>query len=208
MQQLEVGQYAIFAVNPGGLEANLGTFRIAFRKAVDVNLSAGYAPLIPIYGRINELLEAKAFPMGAYAKLNVMPFKRNWGYLGVELEPYWNYMMVKQDYFGDYFEVSAQIMGAQVYGIYQHWFPNRIMSINVRAGAGLYSVMDYHFKFSNGKSEPMQVLIPTLAAGASFQWLVWRRLFVEAGVEYSHFLTVDNPQPGYIKPFLGAGWQF
>jgi hypothetical protein len=31
---------------------------------------------------------------------------------------------------------------------------------------------------------------------------------MEAGLDFTHFFTVDNPPPGYLRPFLGAGWQF
>jgi hypothetical protein len=54
----------------------------------------------------------------------------------------------------------------------------------------------------------MTILIPAIAAGASFKWLVKKPFFAEAGFDFVHFFTVDNPQPGYLRPFAGAGWQF
>jgi hypothetical protein len=203
-RQLDVGNYTIHAVNPGGLETELGTFRIAFRKPVDINISAGYRPLIPLYGRINTLLKAGAFPLGAYARLSVIPLKRRWGYIGIELEPSWTYLQAK----GDDYKIQAQMTGGAVYGMYQWWFPNRVMTLSFRLGGALYSVLDYHFVYDRGETEPMTILIPAIAAGASFQWFVRKPFFLETGLDFTHFFAVDNPSPAYLRPFAGAGWQF
>jgi hypothetical protein len=203
-EHLEVGEYTVHAVNPGGLTADLGIFKIAFKKPVDINISAGYRPMVSLYGRINELLETNFFPIGAYSRLSLMFLKRRWGYMGVEIEPSWTYLMVTQD---DY-KVLAQMPGGTFYGVYQKWFSNRVMALNFRIGGGVYSVLDYHFVFSTGETEPLTVLIPVVAAGASFQWFVRKPFFVEAGLDFTHLITVDNPSPGYFRPFAGAGWQF
>ncbi|MDR1286391.1 MAG: hypothetical protein LBK08_02170 [Treponema sp.] len=203
-EHLEAGEYTVHAVNPGGLTADLGTFRIAYKKPVDINVSAGYKPMISLYGRINELLETKFFPAGAYARLSLVFFKRRWGYMGLEIEPSWTHLAVRRN---DY-EVLAQMPGGVFYGVYQKWFSNRVMVFNFRAGGGMYSVLDYRFIFSTGETEPMAVLIPVVAAGASFQWFVKKPFFVEAGLDFTHLITIDNPSPGYLRPFAGAGWQF
>jgi hypothetical protein len=203
-EDLEVGEYTVHAVNPGGLMTDLGGFRIAFRKPVDISISAGYRPMISLYGLINELLETDFFPIGAYGRLSVIPFKRRWGYMGLEFEPSWSYLMVTRNEY----KVLAQMPGALFYGVYQKWLPNRIMALNVRIGGGLYTVLNYRFVFNSGETEPITVLMPVAAAGASFQWLVRKPFFVEIGLDYTHLFTVDDPSPGYLRPFLGAGWQF
>jgi hypothetical protein len=202
--QLEVGEYTIRAVNPGGLEASLGTFRIAFRKPVDINVSAGYRPLVPLYGKTNELFGTDFYSLGAYGRLNLVPFKRRWGYMGLELEPAWNYLSAT----GDSYKVQAQMTGAAAYGLYQYWFENRIMAWSVRMGGGLYSVLDYHFTYGKGKSESMNVLLPAIAGGVSFQWFIAKPFFMEAGADFTHMFAVESPEPGYLRPFVGGGWQF
>jgi hypothetical protein len=202
--QLDNGDYAIHATNPGGLTAELQTFRIAFRKPVDVNVAAGYRPLIPLYGQIHDLLETAFFPLGAYSRLSLIPFKRRWGYMGFELEPSWSFFeATREDY-----TVQAHVPGAALYGAYQRWLPNRVMAFDFRVGGGIYSVLVYHLTFNRGETEPMTILIPVITGGISFQWLVRKPFFVEAGLDYIHFFTVDDPSPGYLRPFLGAGWQF
>jgi hypothetical protein len=202
--QLEVGEYEINVINPGGLKTSLGPFRIAFRKPVDTNISAGYRPLIALYGRVHELFETRFFPFGAYARLSLVPIKRRWGQIGFELEPSWNYLHVKKEEY----EIQAQMTGGSIYGMYQWWFPNRLMTLNFRIGGGINAVVDYHFIYSQGNTEPVTVLIPAINAGASFQWFIKKPFFVETGVDFTHFFSIDNPSPGYIRPFLGAGWQF
>jgi hypothetical protein len=202
--QLEPGNYTIHVLNPGGLRAELQPFRIAFSKPVDINISAGYRPLVPLYGYINELFETTFLPFGAYGRLSVIPFKWHGGAIGFEVEPAWNYFIIEQE---DY-TVLAQMPSAAFYGIYQYWFPNRIMTLNFRIGGGIYSVLDYHLTFDRGETEPMTILIPAAALGVSFQWFVKKNFFVEAGLDFTHLFTVDNPSPGYLRPFAGVGWRF
>ena len=201
---LDLGNYTIYAVNPGGLATSTGTFRIAFRKPMDINVSAGYRPLVSLYGEINELFETTVFPIGAYGRVSVIPFKRRWGYIGFELEPAWQYLRSK----GDGCEAQAQLAGGTISGLYQWWLPNRVMALNFRLGGGMYAALDYHFTFDRGSSEPLTVLIPVVTAGASFQWFIKKPFFVEAGVDFTRFFSADKNPPGYLRPFVGAGWGF
>ncbi|MDR1219197.1 MAG: hypothetical protein LBK73_06250 [Treponema sp.] len=202
--QLDVGVYTIHVTNPGGLTAELGPFRIAFKKLLDINVSAGYKPTFPLYGRINELFDTAFFPIGAYIRLSVIPFKRSWGYIGFELEPSWSYFLIAREGY----KIQLQMPGGTLYGVYQKWFSNRIMALNFRIGAGIHSIVGYRFIFNAGETEPMASLMPAIAAGLSFQWFVRKPFFVEAGMDFTHLFTADNPPPGYLRLFAGAGWQF
>ncbi|MDR2143882.1 MAG: hypothetical protein LBP29_05890 [Treponema sp.] len=203
-EQLDTGDYILHATNPGGLTAEIQTFRIAFRKPLDINLSAGYRPLFSFYGHITELFETNFFPLGVYSRLSIIPFKRRWGYMGFELEPSWNHFLAAQEDFN----VQAHLPGAAIYGTYQRWLSNRVMAFDFRIGGGIYSVLDYHFTFDRGETEPITILVPAVSAGVSFKWFIRKPFFIEVGLDFTHFLTVDNPSPGYLRPFTGAGWQF
>jgi hypothetical protein len=202
--QLDMGSYSIHVINPGGLAAGIQTFRIAFRKPVDITVSAGYRPLFSLYGYINELFETFFFPTGAYSRLSIIPVKQPWGYVGVEIEPSWNYILATEARY----EVRAQMPGAAIYGMYRRWFSGRTMALGFRIGGGIYSVLDYRLIFDRGSSDSITVLVPVIAAGVSFQWLVKKPFFMEAGLDFSHFFTVDDPSPAYLRPFAGIGWQF
>jgi hypothetical protein len=202
--QLDRGTYTIHVANPGGLQTELQNFRIVFKKPVNINVSVGYRPLVALYGYINELFETVLFPLGAYSRLGIIPFKQQWGYMGFEIEPSWNYFLVEQENYN----VETHMPGAAIYGVYQHWFSNRVMTLDVRLGGGIYAALDYHLSFERGETEPVTILIPAVAAGVSFRWFVLKPFFVEAGLDVTHFFTVDDPSPGYLRPFAGAGWQF
>jgi hypothetical protein len=176
----------------------------AERRPMDISISVGYRPMVSLYGRINELFETDFFPIGAYARFGIIPFKKTWGNVGFELEPSWNYFLITRENS----KIQFHMPGVMFNGIYQRWFSNRIMSLNFRIGGGIYSVLDYRFVFANKETEPLTVLIPAVAAGASFQWFIRKPFFVETGVDFTHFFTVDDPPPGYLRPFAGAGWQF
>jgi hypothetical protein len=204
MRNLTPGLYDVYIENPGGLESALGTFRIAYRKPFDINFSLGCAPLIPLYGDLNAFFDQQIFPLAAAARISFVPFKRVWGYLGVELAPFWAYLSMS----GQGYELAAQYMGAHLNALFQKWFANRIMAFNFRLGAGMVLLDDLHFEFSAGKSVSLQTLMPSLGAGLSFMWFIQKPFFVELGAEYMHFFSADPVSPGYLRPILGGGWQY
>lgn len=207
MSGLVTGNFTIFIKNPGGLETESGAFRVVFRKPVDFNVSAGYAAVIPLYGSFFSFFDQGAFPLGAHTKLSLVPFKRVWGYLGVELDPFWNYMDTKNPSEG--YDVVSHLTGLNVNLLYQKWLSNRTMAFNLRLGAGIVSILDFHFNYSSGSSQSFMGLYFSAGAGASFQWLIRKPFFVEAGVSFNHvFAANDKIQPGFIRPLIGAGWQF
>jgi hypothetical protein len=203
-EQLAPGNYTIHVTNPGGLTAEIQTFQIAFGKPVDINVSAGYRPMVSLYGYINELLGVFFSPAGAYSRLSIIPLKQRRNAIGFELEPSWNYTLVA----GNNYEAQTQTPGVAIYGLCQRRFANRIITLNLRIGGGIYSVLNYHFAFDSGSRDAIIVLIPAVVAGVSVQWFVKNPFFMEAGVDFSHFFTISDPSPGYLRPFAGLGWRF
>jgi hypothetical protein len=205
-RQLAMGNYIIRAGNPGGLTAEAQTFSIAFKKLMDINVSAGYKPMVSLYGYINELSEAPFFPFGAYSRLSIIPFKRHWGYMGFELESSWNYFPVEQENY----KLQVHMPGVMIHGVYQYWLTNRVMAFDFRMGGGIYSVIDYHLIPKRRKINLVKIFIPAFAitAGVSFRWFIKKPFFVETGLDFTRFFTIENPAAGYLRPFAGAGWQF
>jgi hypothetical protein len=198
------GLYDVCMKNPGGLEAGMGTFRIAFRRIVDIILSLGYGPLVPLYGDVNRFFDKSIFPQGVTARMGILPIKQVWGSLGLELVPFLTLLSRS----GTGYEAAARYAGAHANALFQKWFPNRVMALNFRLGAGLVLLDDLHFEFSTERTEPLRTLMTSLGAGISFMWFAGDSFFLEAGGEYLHFFSVDPVSPGYFRPILGAGDRF
>jgi hypothetical protein len=172
----------------------------------DIGVSADYAPLIYLYGSLfaPDVFEDAVFPLGAAGRIYVLPIKRSWGCLGVELSASWHRLEDEKDAY----TVSAQLMGARLSLLYQYRLPNRIMALNFRLGTGALLLRDFQFDYGNG-GDTLDSSYLTPAAGLSFQWFVAEPFFVEAGAVFTHILSLnDASQPGYLQPMLGAGWKW
>jgi hypothetical protein len=201
---LAPGLYRVYVQNPGGLESELGTFSIRYRKAFDLNLSAGLAPLVPAAGFFFDLFGDPFYPLGAYGKANLMFLKRPWGFVGIEAVFSWTALTKTRD---DY-TAKAQFLNEGFNLVYQKYLLNRIAAFSFRIGGGFTSVVDLHFTYGKGSSASRNSLIPMVNGGLSFMWFIRKPFFVELGVDYVQALSADNPQPGFIRPFAGAGRQF
>jgi hypothetical protein len=203
--ELVQGLFTAHVINPGGIETSLGTFRIAFRKPFDVNVSIGYAPLVPLYGYLFDTFDDAVFPVSAYARLGFIPFKRAWGYLGLELEPSWTSISKS----ASSYETFARIGGLHLNFLFQKWLAGRRAVFNIRAGAGVSAVYDFYFEHKTGlTSETRNSWFTSVSVGFSFQWFVAASLYVEAGAQFTQFITRVSPPPGFLRPEAGLGWRF
>ncbi|MDR1307089.1 MAG: hypothetical protein LBK74_05915 [Treponema sp.] len=189
--------FTIIAVQPG--------FSPGEPKVPGVNFfaSAGYAPLVPLYGNLFDLFDTVHFP-GAYARVGFVPFKTDFGSFGFELNPFWDYLTIsRNDYRG-----TSHLAGIHVNALYQKSLPPETMFINVRLGGGVTSLLDFHFTYANGTSQSMNGFYISAGADISFQWFFFRFFYLEAGLAYRHIITPGEPfQQGYISPFAGMGIQ-
>ncbi|MDR2516382.1 MAG: hypothetical protein LBC88_03255 [Spirochaetaceae bacterium] len=207
LRSLAPGDYEVYVKNPGGLDTSLGVFAIAFRKPVDFYAALGYAPLFPVYGALTNYMGG-FLPLGAAVRAGIIPLKRVTGFLGVELAAYWHYVDVSlTDTYGTPINVNGHIANGQLNMVFQKWLPNRVMSFSVRVGGGAAMFISSVSAYS-GIPATAAILAPLVGGGVSFSWLVRRPLFIEAGVDFSHWLTEDGLPPGYIRPWLGAGLLF
>jgi hypothetical protein len=204
-QDLLLGRYAVYIQNPGGLEASLGTLEIAFAKPFDLNLQGGYGFSLPVYGYLfGEFFDDPIYPLGARLRISYVPFKWTWGYLGFELNPWWTYLSTGEDSI----KANAHLWGIQVNGLYKKLLPNRIMSVNFRAGVGTAFLSGLRFDYGGIQSDPLSSWSLSLDAGASFQWYVRKPLYLELGTDYVHIFSRDSPPPGFLSTFLEVGWRF
>jgi hypothetical protein len=200
-KQLVSGSYDICIINPGEFETSAGTLAIK-TQAADFSVSAGYAPLVPLYGNLFDLFDAFDF-LGAYARVGFVPFETDFGSFGFELNPFWDYLTISQNDYGG----TSHLAGVHINALYQKSLPIKNMFINARLGGGVTSLLDFHFTYPNGVSRSMNGLYLSAGAELSFQWFFFRSCYLEAGLAYRH-IAGEPFQQGYISPFAGAGIRF
>jgi hypothetical protein len=200
---LRPGSYRIIVRNPGGLEAGSGPVHIDTFRPYDLEFSAGYAPLPPLYGHLFNTFKDFA-PLGADLRGSFVFFKRPWGFFGVESNLYLNYLSAGENTP----KVSAFITGGALSVLYRKILPWREFVFDARLGAGidaapLHLVFDYPYY----KSEPITDWVPRLNVGLSLAWRFSARLYAEFGADYAHIFSLETPQIGYLRPFLNLGWR-
>jgi hypothetical protein len=219
--QLPPDSYDVYIRNPGGLGDTQGPFTVHPSEAAEAAIpnepsvrfnrlgffvSAGYAPMIPLYGVLFAENTFEGFaPLGFAGRVGILPLVASWGSLGAELGVSW----YKLDEQKEQYAVSAQILGARLSLLYQLWMPNRIFVLNFRVGAGINALLDFYFDYGNGRDDSFASVYLSLDGGLSLQVYVMPHLFVEAGADFTHILsTGDTAQPGYLRPLLSIGWRF
>jgi hypothetical protein len=170
----------------------------------DIFISLGYAPLIPLYGALNELLEDSVFPTGLYGRLSFVPVKTDAVNIGFGGEVSWTEFST--EYAGEKFryDVSGRLFGFACFVIFQKPL-GRHVNFDFRLGGGLFSIMGFEKHGAENSSGEINALFPAVGGGAALQWLFTQFFFVELGAEYLHLFSVDDPSPGYCRPVFGAG---
>ena len=211
---LVTGEYDIYAVNPGGLDAQQGPFTITNRKLTDLNISLGYSPIIPLYGflfkdtpEIQAPFTGAFYPLGISAKISFIPIKRVWGNFGIEASG--SFAMLEQE--SEFYTAGAFLLDTHLNLLYQKYFFKRTFSVNIGIGAGFTSLLNLSYKFRLGSStEDINSTYLSAAAGVSFSYFINRSFFINAGVDFIHVFSIlagDSPMPAFIRPFVGAGMQ-
>jgi hypothetical protein len=140
-----------------------------------------------------------------YGRVSIVPIKRTWGFLGVELTPAFGMMKTE----GDGYTVNGLMTSFALDALYQYWFGSRVMAINARIGPGLTAITGISYEHPGGvTSEEVGITQFMLHGGVSFEWIMWRNLFTETGFEYLQLFSKRNPMPGILRFTIGVGWRF
>ena len=213
MGSLIPGEYYVYVRNPGGLDTRLGTFAIAFQRPFDLNISLGFAPLVPLYGflfndfTLNNFTVDAPFPdsfyaLGAVTRISFIPFKRVWGYLGLELSS----SLTILEHERAYFTANTFFLNAHLGLLYQRYFFERNFAFNLTLGAGVTSLMNFHYTYPVGpQTESKTAHYISAIAGLSVKAFFFSPFFISAGVDFIHVFSPEQPMPGVIRPFVAAG---
>jgi hypothetical protein len=200
------GNYELLVVNPGGLSDSLGTLRIyPPKKTIPLSASLGYAPLIPLYGRLHKLLDAPSFPAGGYGGFSLLPIQTQFVDMGFEAAIMWTYIFSRYDGGMVIYDVNSHSLGLEIYYVFEKALSGNLV-LDLRLGAGIFSVLGFEKRTASGGAGQLNALVPVAGGGLSLRWFFFKPFFAEMGMEYTHFFSVDNPSPGYLRPTLGIGF--
>lgn len=206
-EDLPVGTYDICVRNPSGLEAATEGFIIGYSKPVDLFVKAGWAPLIPIYGKMHDIFGSDFYMAGTTFSFEAVTSKRSVLNGGLEISAsLYSLNSITAFHFGmeeiinSYIHTgtTASLVEACVNILLQKQFFNRKMAATLKFGIGFSSI-----DFSN---PPESELVLQWNAGLSYLVFLYEILYLEAGAEYVHHDTDETS--GFIKPKLTVGWQF
>ena len=204
-ESLTEGIYDIIVRNPGGFEDQAGPFGISVAKPWDLNVSIGYYPLVKLKSD-EYILNRPGAPLGFGVNASFVPFKRDFGFMGVELNAFWSYF---ESSIEDFISRSNLLVLHANY-LYQYWIKKDTVAINGRLGAGISGLLGYQFEdLATGRmrSSPGNFAFFSWGGGVSAQWLFYRQLYLESGVDYFHIHDSELPQ-GFMRFWIGTGWQF
>ena len=170
-------------------------------KPLNLYVSAAWSPLIPLYGRLQEIFENKFYAGGAFVRFGALYNKLQWLSLGAEISTSWYSLNNSMD--GDKISVQTGVTGFNI--VAQKKLPNPKMAVAVRTGLALaYQVGETNiddYSYTTGG------MTPQINIEASFLWFAYKRLYLEAGIGFTHLLGKDN-NSGCLRPWIGAGWEF
>jgi hypothetical protein len=202
---LELGAYEIVIINPGGMKQVRKGFSAGFSHPLDINVSLGYAPVLPLYGYLFDAYDDSFYPPGFYGRVSVVPVKRLWGWIGFELAPHYANLETANSRY----RLSGHMTGVYTDLLFQKWMRHFTLALDLRLGGGFTTVSNVKFNHKDGsRSEETGTMLFALNAGASVQWILWKNMFVEAGMEYVQLVSSQSPVPGFIRFNTAVGRKF
>ncbi|MCL2800781.1 MAG: hypothetical protein FWD28_03370 [Treponema sp.] len=191
-RELIEGTFDLYVQNPGGLAAVFNGFYITYRKPFDFFLKAAFMPVYPIYGEMYNYFGFNPFLRGGFISLEVTSSKQGYLNSGVEFH-------VSSAYLNDIGD-GVLITDILINLVLQFRFNHRRNAFTFRFGCGVSFIDGF------GNYEMNDATI-NMGLGASFLFLFYGNFYLEMGVNYSHYLTINDPF-GLLKPWVGIVLQF
>ncbi len=210
INKLDVGVYTLNAVNPGGLASASPEVVVKFRKPFDIDVAAGYSPFFALYDdTIAEYYNQTFWPLGAGLKIEVLPFKHNYGSFGFLLDGRYVYMTGT----GSGYTITGNSINVTINYAFQTFIYKRKLLFCVYAGAGISMLSNMVFDFGNDVySDVLNSMYICGDAGLSLRYHFNKSLYVELEGNFSHAFLGDImlgcAMLGRAEPRLSAGWRF
>lgn len=206
---LDTGVYSLIATNPGGLRYFYDSLQIKWKKPIDFDVSAGYAPLFVIYDdKLSHYFDSFFFPISPNVRFTFVPYKKKTSSFGVALSATGNYFRNPTENY----TITGLFGMANFQLVYQKYLYKRKFMMDIHAGAGITGFYDFKFAYPvNGEqyvySVPFNNIYVNANAGICFQLYLSKRMYMEAGVDYQHTFMEDM-MLGTVQPSLSFGYQF
>lgn len=217
MKDLDVGSYDFLAIDASGLKSEVSNdskITVKFKKRVDFDVSAGYlCPIILFDNTINHYMGANIWPVSATARASFMPFKHNFGYLGIGVVGTYTRMFSDTSVYS----IDGNLITAHLNFIYQlpvrFKIPNEnkrkhALTLELHGGFGTTYFNNIAFHFAhNINSEPLNSINLSFDVGIALQLYVTNRLYTELCTDFVMAFMSDM-QFGVLHPSVSIGWQF
>ncbi len=217
MKDLDVGSYDFLAIDASGLKSEVSNdskITVKFKKRVDFDVSAGYlCPIILFDNTINHYMGANIWPISATARASFMPFKHNFGYLGIGVVGTYTRMFSDTSVYS----IDGNLITAHLNFIYQlpvrFKIPNEnkrkhALTLELHGGFGTTYFNNIAFHFAhNIDSEPLNSINLSFDVGIALQLYVTNRLYTELCTDFVMAFMSDM-QFGVLHPSACIGWQF
>jgi hypothetical protein len=194
------GQYNIYVKNPGGLDTRAGPFNVAYRKPFYIFTKLFFTPIIPVHGQLYNVFGARVFP-GAGFSLELISSKRSTFNGGFELagamfliDSVWTFLDGIQKR-----ETKVTLGTINLNIALQKSFNQGKTAFTFRFGYGMTSIGSY------GDFDTPQYA-GNLNLSATFLFRLYKMLYWETGVDYSHIMT--TPSSDVLKPKVGIMLRF
>lgn len=204
-EKLDVGKWTLVAKNVGGLHDFKQDVVVKWRKAVDLDVSLGYAPIFFISTpEIKKYFEKEDMWFVPEVRVNFFPVKKRFGYFGVGLSGCFSGM----DYKPDQYQLNTFFFTGNLDFVYQRYFIPKKLCLDLHAGVGVVGFTGMQFSFPhNIHSEPLTSINLSVNAGLALDYYFMKRLYGELGCDFTYAFMKDM-QLMFIQPQLSVGWQF
>ncbi|MDC7221788.1 MAG: hypothetical protein PQJ59_17785 [Spirochaetales bacterium] len=196
-----VGTYAIKVLNPGGMSTTSeDSYNIRYLKPFDINLSLGYAPVISLYDSwFKEYWADTIYPMGTLARADLIFLKREFGYLGIELQ---GIGLLSFEGGSEEALIESTFFGGGLNLLYKYIYSEGLHLV-ARAGGGVgHSGLTFNYNGVTGDSLNTWDLYAT--GGLSLQYYFNRFVYAEAGADWRQ-VFYNGTNWGTLSPFVSVG---
>jgi len=193
------------------------------KKTVDTYLSIAWMPVIPVHFTDNDQVfgETPSLP-GVGIRLGFVSSQPGVLNPGLEFAMAWHGFSMtvpveQTEYATISNSINSNLLVFNFNIVMQKYFFARALILSLRAGAGLTLQFDSHsskysdtegntFNYPNENDDRLFSQYAQATMGVSLAWLPRNHFFLEAGLDYSYFITQDNP--GCFRPWIGMGCRF